>query len=254
MADYDLADWEARLREALLIVPGLPVTWGDDTLGSCALAGITDHSFLFPWLTRATYVVDDGQQDWLIYPVSGPTTDPAPVSNPEATSAADLIAVVGVELPRGTPIPQGAFTTTPPAGSAASRALRADAQAQGYVWHAGQLHLRQPATGDEVGDDQLLVTQAQTWLLPDLDNTIAWNGPVADVPLVLLLAKRAAYETLAEWQVRIQGFDPATIIAPDTNIHIDVPPILAALEVQIARALELRANRSAAYPPFPAGR
>src|SRR5439155_11396771 len=105
------------------------------------------------------------------------------------------------------------------------------------------------ASGAEVGAAALVVVLAQTWTLPDATN--GWNGPASDVSLLLLLAKRNAYQSLAEWQVREQGLSTPTVGSGNTNVHIDVPPILAALEVQIQRAIALRAPRGGTFPVLP---
>jgi len=98
--------------------------------------------------------------------------------------------------------------------------------------------------GAETDANALVVAATQTWDLPD-DGGNTWNGPSADLSLLLLLARRNAYQQLAEWQARAQGLTTPTIAGSSSNVHLDVPPILAALEVQIRRALDLRtATRS----------
>ena len=67
----------------------------------------------------------------------------------------------------------------------------------------------------------------------------------------MLLAKRNCYQLLAEWQVREQGINPQTqtVATGDVVIsHIDVNAILASLEIQIKRELDLRARRTAIVP------
>jgi hypothetical protein len=109
--------------------------------------------------------------------------------------------------------------------------------------------LTNPASGDEVGSYTARVEYLQTYNIPlDSPITILWNGPDSDVPLLLLLARRFAYEALAEWQVRTQGAeaDAATWGLPSgtVGVHIDVPRIIQSLEAQIKRAIDARKQRA----------
>lgn len=234
MATYDLADWRARLRIALGDGTS-PYLWDDDTLDQCTLTAITDHALLLPHLVRRAYSVVLGAQEFAL----------------TVTTAGDLLGVVGVEL-AGVPLPLRDLQSTGPARSAASRAVRADGLPQGYSVRDVTLRLRQPASAAETGTNVLVVWQVETYALPD--SGTVWTGPVSDVPLVLLLARRAAYQILAEWQARTQGLTTPTIASGSTNVHLDIPPILAALEVEIQRALDLRKARVGTVPPLPVGR
>ncbi|MGI8587709.1 MAG: hypothetical protein ACR2M0_08495 [Chloroflexia bacterium] len=221
-----------QLRSSLLdITP--PLLWTDDVLNQCIAEAVTTHSLLFPFAATVDLPVALGQQSFSIYPVQNPGLLPPPVGE------ADLLAVQGVELPVGQPIPQDPWQSTDPAGSASSR------YRQGWRVRSNTLTLRNPASGNEIGPATLRVELLQTWNLPDDGSGSSWNGPVHDVPLLVLLSKRSAYQYLAEWQARDQGITPA--LAPSgsgANLHIDVPPILVALEVQIDRALKLRQQRN----------
>jgi hypothetical protein len=221
-----MTDLVAALRTALGDTT-IPYLWDDPTLEQCVADAVNEHSFEYPRLTYGRYALTAGQQEVALAPVGG-------AGLPDPAAPSDLVAVVGVELPPGTPIPADAWGSAAPAGAAASRA------AQGYRARPGVVRLRVPASGAEVGPATLVVAATQTWDLPDTGGT-AWNGPAADLSLLLLLARRAAYQTLAEWQARAQGLTTPTIAGTSSNVHIDVPPILAALEVQIRRALDLRA-------------
>lgn len=223
-----MPDLVSALRTALGDTAGPPFLWDDATLAQCVTEAVNEHSWLYPRLTAGLYAVGVGQQEVALAAVG-------PGGGPDPAAPAALLAVVGVELPVGTPIPADAWGSTAAAGAAASRAR------QGYRSRYGVLRLRVPASGAETGPAALLVAATQTWDAPDA--TTPWNGPLPDLALLVLLARRAAYQLLAEWQARAQGLTTPTIAGSSTNVHIDVPPILAALEVQITRALALRAGR-----------
>src|SRR4051812_4849087 len=119
MADYDLPDWVARLRIALGDTTG-PYLWDDPTLEQAIARATAAHSYHFPHLVAASYVISLAQQDIAL----------------AASADAGLIAVVAAELPVGTPIPRLAYDTTGPRPSTASRV------SQGYWWRTETLRLR----------------------------------------------------------------------------------------------------------------
>ena len=231
-----LGDFTTALRAQLLDATA-PYLWSDTVLEACTVDAVRQHSFLFPRSSLQAYDVTAGQQTITLSPSNAAET-------PDVTANGEVFAVLGVELPAGTPIPLDRWDSTAASRSSASRT------ANGYRWQGKFLRLRNPAAGAEVGPGTLSVEIWQTWDEPDAATT-PWNGPRADYSLVLLLAKRAAYQLLAEWQAREQGIDPQTVTVPTGDQlvgHIDVAAILAALEVQITRELTLRARRTAVVP------
>ncbi len=226
-----LPDWTAALR-ALLLDTSAPYLWPDAPLARCITDACTAYSYLFPRLVRTVYDVAAGQQEIALSPAAGLAPGSPPTPPPPGPAAADLIRVLGVELPPGLPLPEDAWPSTPAAPSLASRSP------QGYRWTPQLLRLRVPAAGAEVGAGTLAVVARQTWDTPTA--AAAWNGPPSADGLVLLLAQRRAYGLLAGWQARAQGTAPATIPSGSSNSHIDLPPLLAALEIEIKREIEAR--------------
>src|SRR5690348_8392783 len=143
-----MADLVGALRTALGDTT-VPYLWPDAALQQAVTEAVNEHSFRFPRLGYGRYAVAAGQQEVALAAlgVSG-TPDPA--------APCDLIAVRGVELPAGTPIPADAWDSTAPAGGAASRAN------QGYRARYAVLRLRAPASGAEIGPDTLVVAATQT--------------------------------------------------------------------------------------------
>ncbi len=226
----------AMLRAALLDTTA-PLLWSDMALDGAIDEAVTAHSYQFPCPVAARYSLGPGQQVVNIVPTDPALPEDVPV--PVGTINCDVIGVQRAELPVGTPLPPDPGQSTDPAASGSAR------YRQGYRWRGHTLVLHNPASGDEVGSYTLRVEYLQTYNIPlDTPITIAWNGPDSDVPLLLLLAKRAAYQLLAEWQIRTQGATPPTLPSGSSLAHIAVPPILAALEVEIARALAYRRLRS----------
>lgn len=230
-------DFITDLRRQLLDTVA-PFVWADQTLALCVVEACNEHSLIYPRMVRGVADVINGQQEFDLWPVvaSGLMDAPTPVDN------AEVIALVGVELPAGTPICEDRWNSTTPARSTSSRGT------QGYRWRQGLIRLRNPASGLEVGGGKLVIELIQTWNSP-INEGDSWNGPESDRGLILMLARRNAYQMLAEWQIREQGVGAETIPSGNTWLHIDIAPILAALEVQITRALDVRANRTNWTPP-----
>ncbi|HMA37331.1 MAG TPA: hypothetical protein VKY74_22960 [Chloroflexia bacterium] len=233
-----LAELRAALRASLIDLESPPL-WPDAVLDGCLDEAIAAHSYLFPWPTTVVFDVAPGAQLFVVYPLitagpGPPGYGPAPLL---PSAAADLISIQAVELPLGTPVPPDPWQSTDPANSGSGR------YRQGYRWRANLLQLRNPASGPEVGPGRLRLAILQTYWRPAAPADV-WNGPAGDQSLLILLAKRAAYQLLAEWQARTQGLTPATVPGPGLNLHLAIPPILAALEVQIARAITLRQQRN----------
>src|SRR3954468_23531385 len=111
-----MGDPVAALRTALGDTTG-PYLWDDATLAQGVAEAVNEHSFLYPRLTYGRYTLALGQQEVLLYPVG-------PGGAPDPAAPCDLIAVRGVELPAGTPIPEDAWGSTSPAGAASSRATQ----------------------------------------------------------------------------------------------------------------------------------
>lgn len=227
------SDLRLGLRQALRDTAAPPL-WTDEVIDQCIDEAVAGHSLLFPQPRTVYAALAAGARAVVLYPV----TDPGITAlSATPTAAADLIAVQAVELPVGTPIPEAPAQSTDPAGSGSTH------YRQGWRWRGHTIELRNPAAGAEVGTGTMRIDFLQTYNRPD-DAGITWDGPNLDVPLLLLLAKRAAYQALAEWQVRAQGLAPATVDDSLANIHLDVSPILADLERQIATAIRLRQTRS----------
>src|SRR5947199_1868860 len=117
---YSLTDLTGRLRAALLDTVA-PYLFTDASLQQAIADAVNEHSFFYPRSVRTLYDVATGQQEWALYPLTvggviGPTSD------------VDLIAVVGVEFPAGTPIPLDGWGSTPAAPTTSSRT------ANGYRW------------------------------------------------------------------------------------------------------------------------
>jgi hypothetical protein len=223
---YSLTDLRGQLRAAL--DEATPSLWPDAALDVALAAAVAAHSHLFPQRVAAAIDVVDGQQDYPVYPL----LDPASGVQRTPPAGVDLIRVEAAELPPGAPLPEDAPGATP----ARPRAGRAD---QGYTMIGGTLRLRRLPAGGEIGAGLLRVILRQTYNWPD-DSGVTWNGPAHDLPLVLLLAKRAAYQFVAERQVAAQGTAAATGASGAIDLHIAVPAILASLEVEIARAIAAR--------------
>ncbi len=224
-----LPDLIAELRDHLRDTDP-PLLWSDAVLGRVVTDAADEYSYLCPRAVRMTYDISDGQQEVALFPLLalglGPTLPPS------APAVADLIRVLGVELPPGTPLPADNPHSTPPAASTGSRS------AQGYRATPTRLRLRRPASGPEVGPAHLVIEATQTWDTPSA--SVAWNGPPTDCGLVLLIAKRHAYGLLAEWQAREQGIDGEFAPSGTLTIQLTLPPILAALDHQIDLALNAR--------------
>jgi len=223
-----LPDLIAELRDHLRD-SAPPLLWSDAVLGRVVTDAADEYSYLLPRAVRMTYDLAAGQQEVALFPLAAAGLGPA---LPPAPAVADLIRVLGVELPPGTPLPADSPRSTPPAASTASRS------AQGYRATPTRLRLRRPAAGPEVGPARLVIEATQTWDTPSA--TVAWNGPPTDGGLVLLIAKRHAYGLLAEWQAREQGIDGEFAPSGTLNIQLNLPPILAALDHQIDLALTAR--------------
>ena len=233
---YRLSELVALLRPVLMDSVA-PYQWPDAALQQAIQEATAQHSFLFPRERRLAYDVTAGLTAIAIYPVD---TAPSVLSDPPAGletgddagpaggGQAQLISVQRVELPPGTPLPEDGGQTTDPAASGSTT------YTQGYRWRDGFLYFRNPASGDEVGSLKLIVELLQTYSQPDAAGSYKWDGPVHDLPLLLALAQRAAYQQLATWQARD---------LVDTS-KANVPAILAGLETEITRAIRIRARRA----------
>jgi hypothetical protein len=226
------------LRAALLDNT-IPLLWSDVVLDQAIDEAVTAHSYLFPCPVAARYSLGPGQQ--VIHVVA---TDPAAAEDvpiPAGTINCDVIGIQRVEVPWKTVIPMDPGQSTDPAASGSN------SYKQGWRLRGHNVMLTNPASGDEVGSYTARIEYLQTYNIPlDSPITVAWNGPDSDVPLLLLLARRFAYEALAEWQVRTQGASSTGWIGASgsVDLHIDVPRIIDSLERQIKRAIDARKTRA----------
>jgi hypothetical protein len=91
-----------------------------------------------------------------------------------------------------------------------------------------------------VGTGTLRIEWLQTYSMPDDSdplNDIPWNGPGTDLPLLLLYAKRAAYQRLGEWQAR-DG------IVQQQARAVNVANLIALCDAEIDRAVAVRRRRN----------
>ncbi len=218
----------SQLRDLLLDAVG-PQVWSDSALTHCLYEAIAEHSFQFPAQVTAKFSLSAGQTEVPLYALPSQLPQALPLDpTGAATQAAQILGVLRVELPVGTVLPDDGGQATDPAasGSAIYR--------QAYRWRAGWIYLRNAAGGPEVGADTMRVELLQTWSVPSEDGTITWDGPAHDLPLLLLLAKRTAYQLLAEWRAR------------DDNASLGIDPtlVLPAVDVAIGQALAVRFKRA----------
>jgi len=212
-----LTDLRGQLR-GLLLDSTAPQVWSDAVLTHCLAEAIAEHSFQFPAQAVAALSLSAGQTAVPLYalPAELPQADPADPTG-SATQAAQILGVLRVELPAGIVLPDDPGQATDPAASGSAQ------YRQAYRWRAGWIYLRNGASGAEVGAGTLRVELLQTWSVPNEAGTITWDGPQYDLPLILLLAKRTAYQILAEWRARddklAQGIDPSLVLpSVDTAI------------------------------------
>ena len=255
-----------RLRGALRAALGDTddaALWSDTVLDQALDEAIAEHAHLFPAATVLWQSVEAGITEVQIFP-SGDAGEGATVAQPASTGATDIpapppgtrdiLSVQGVWL-QGARLPDDGWAATGPAGTGP--------YAQGYAWRGNYLYFRNPLSSAEAGPGALRVALLQSYNLPSADDLLLWNGPALDLPLLLLLARRGAYQLLGEWQIRHQGLEQATFEVRHAEssgstesggagtssslsrawLHLAVPPILAALDTAIAAAVRARGRR-----------
>ena len=236
MSAYLLSALVTQLRGVLMDTVQ-PYQWPDAALQQAIWEATAQHSFLFPRERRLAYDVSDGLTAIAIYPVdTAPSTTSSPPTGlqtgddagPAGDGSAQLITVQRVEMPPGTPLPEDGGQTTDPADSGST------VYAQGYRWRDGFIYFRNAASGDEVGSLKLIIELLQTYSQPDVGGSYKWDGPVHDLPLLMLIAQKAAYQQLATWQAR-----DLTDVS-----KVPVAAILDRLEVEIQRAITVRKRRT----------
>jgi hypothetical protein len=232
---YSVADLVARLRGALADRVD-PYTWDDASLSDCVQQATTEHSYQFPAQAAHRFSVAAGTQVFDI--TAKDPTFPEEGSLGAAVNA-EVITITRVELPVGTPLPADPGQSTDPAGSSSTR------YKQGYRARGGRITLTNPASGAEVGTYVMRVEWLQTYNLPyDAGlSSVPWNGPVLDLPLLLLYAKRAAYQRLGEWQAR-DG-----IILQQARA-VNVAALIALLDQELDRAIQVRRLRNVRSRPM----
>jgi hypothetical protein len=202
--------------------------WNNDQLNQGLWEGVAQHSYLFPAPNRVKYTTVAGMTEQL-------------VTN---TAGTRFLGVGRVELPAGTPIPEDPRQSSDPAGSSSAR------YRQAWWWRNGTVYFRNALVGAEVGANLLIIEHLETYVFPDAADVRAWSGSEWDLSLLMLLAQRSLWQELAGRQAGGQGLTTPTIAGTSTNVHIDIPPILAALEVEIARALMARRRRAVRSRPL----
>ena len=229
VGSYTLAALTDKLRVALADRVD-PYTWDDDSLADCIAQGATEHGYQFPAQAAHRYSVAEEAQVFDITakdPSFGETGSLGDAIN------AEVITITRVELPAGTPLPVDPGQSTDPAGS------RSTTYKQGYRARGGRITLTNPASGAEVGTYTMRVEWLQTYNLPygDAITGVPWNGPVLDVPLLLLYAKRAAYQKLGEWQAR-DG------IVTQQARAVNVESLMGLVDKELDRAITVRRLRN----------
>jgi hypothetical protein len=228
-SNYPLSTLRPQLRRALLDLVD-PYTWDDATLTACLQQAAVEHGYAFPALVARRFNVTDGLQAFDV------TTMALQAAEDDTTTSVNcqVVVVTRVELPTGTVLPEDPGQSSDPAGSRSAR------YKQGYRVRGGHLTFTNPAAGDEVGTGTLRIEWLQTYSMPDDSdplNDIPWNGPGTDLPLLLLYAKRAAYQRLGEWQAR-DG-----IILQKTRA-VNVESLIALCDAEIDRAVAVRRRRN----------
>jgi hypothetical protein len=226
---YSVADLVGRLRVALADLVD-PYTWDDASLGDCIQQAVTEHSYQFPAQAAHRFSVGAGAQ---VFDITAKDPTVAEEGSLGDAVNAEVITITRVELPVGTPLPADPGQSTDPAGSSSTR------YKQGYRARGGRITLTNPASGPEVGTFTMRVEWLQTYNLPyDAGlSSVPWNGPVLDVPLLLLYAKRAAYQRLGEWQAR-DG------IVLQQARAVNVESLVALLDKELDRAIAVRRLRN----------
>jgi hypothetical protein len=160
-----------------------PYTWDDATLTACIQQAAIEHGYQFPALVARRFPLAAGAQTFDVGPMV------LAVGEDDTTSLANsgVLVVQRVELPVGRVLPEDGGQSSDPAGS------RSSTYKQGYRVRGGHITFTNPASGDEVGAATLRVEWLQTYSMPDDSDPlqeVLWNGPVTDLPLLLLYARR----------------------------------------------------------------
>jgi hypothetical protein len=155
----------ARLREELGDTGSVHV-WSDDLLDDLLVEAVGWYSRLWPMQSAAYRDVAANQRTFQV--------------------PAGTIGVVQVECPPGRVLPQEAQGEEGDPGRVGRR--------QSWSLWAGTVYLSNPATGDEVGTNKLVMRLLLHW--DRLDPNIDWNGPEEDERLLVLWAATEAWAWL----------------------------------------------------------
>lgn len=222
----DQAQLRTELR-ALLYDDVAPTVWSDAALDSCVREAWAEHSYLFPWSVLIQIGLTVRSNNYTVEPLTlgySAPTDGRPLT--------DLIGVQAVEYPFLTPLPYDGRAQSNPTGN------RMQITGQGWYVEGDQLYLTNLPTQADVDRSALYIYATQTWIRPCDSVGALWNGPASDVELLLLLAKRQAYQLIGEWQQRNQ------YVTPDDPIsRMTVGGVLQTLTQQINAAITFRRRR-----------
>jgi hypothetical protein len=230
---YDRGTIRTALREALRDTTA-PLFWTDVALDQCLDAAVAEHSGWFPCPVAARYSLGLGQERVNIVPTDPALAEDVPV--PVGTLDCDVMRITRVQFKAGAAWEEWPQDRQPPGGPALSGSSR---KANGWRARGHWLYLRPAITAGQAGSYVLRVEYLQTWNRPAMAPLpIEWNGPADHRPLLLLLAQRAAYQMLGNWQARVQeaGANASTwgLPAGTVDVHLDVPHVIQSLDTQIA--------------------
>ncbi len=213
---------------ALLLDSAPPYQWPDAALDQALWEALAEYGTLFPRVTTLTLDVAPGQRAFTLLLAT-------PVGEAVVQSA-DILGINRVALAARV-LPVDPSQASDPAGTRPSHPGQAYRLADSGSG-AAVLWLTNPPAGDEVGPGRLQVECSATVTRPAPDApTIGWGGPATDRALLLLLAARLAYTTLAAWQARDgRPLPPGSAAA--------VPAAATLLDSQLTRALLARRSRA----------
>ena len=170
----------ARLRQELGD-PTAPYIWEDAHLHNLIVEAAEWYSGLFPMKTVAYDDVSEGQRVFSV---------------PQAGT------VIDVELPPGVVLPRD------PQAYVGDPTVQGPLYRQAWAVWDGDLYLRNPAGGDEVGIAKLAMHAHVPWGRPDPIEQ--WNGPFADEVLLIVYAAWQAWLAHDGTTQRLKRSVPAT--------------------------------------------
>jgi hypothetical protein len=238
---YDRGTIRTALREALRDTTA-PLFWTDTALDQCIDLAVAEHSGWFPCPVAARYSLGVGYERVNIVPTDPALAEDVPV--PVGTLDCDVMRITRVQIQASGAWQEWPQDKQPPGGPALSGSSR---QSNGWRARGHWLYLRPAITAGQAGSYVLRVEYLQSWNRPaNSPLPIEWNAPADHRPLLLLLAQRAAYQLLGNWQARVQeaGANASTwgLPAGTVDVHIDVPHVIQSLDTQIAALREALAR------------